>query len=775
MYSCHPTEALRASQIPKHFDDVNSCRGQLTINFSSKTTCSDDYSPGVCDSTVIDIPVNVNGSNGNITEQYIQGDENYKVSWKFLLNEIQFDFDCKTRGWAAIGFDKGSRIHQNTDTYIAWILSSGTGVIQDGFSNAQSQPLSDPSQNAIVLSASQEGQNFKLSFKRPLKGPELQDIEISDSSLLVGWAYHPTNNPNSDVPLIQHTARGSTRRNLFTGVGEKYVKPVSPALYYIYAILCVFGIYALIRWLYKFYKLICRSREQRNEDSQLNSSSYFVGSQKVPYSPSAASTTFGSQRGLKSPSGFGSVKLKSQSAFDLIEPDLKSSSLLPKKPHYAFVNAVYGMVHARIFGTHISVMDILIETLIFSINAFFLILYSPSRGFSQVEAWGYLCTANSLLVALPATRNSVLVWILGVPFDKAILHHRWLGRIVVIEATVHFALSIDKTLTNSKYLWGLGAFISLAFILLTSVSYLRRKLFNVFFYSHHAFFAFYILASLHSREFQTYAIAAGIIYVLDRMVRMAWGIYPQKATSVEALPGNVVKIRFPKSCAGRYDVGQYVFLNFPQLNMLEWHPFTLSSGPHEAEAEVSIKGLGNFTGKLREWKAENPNSTLWVRCDGPYGSWPFNYARYPSILLACGGVGVTPCIAVLRHIYGIRSTKSHYEPILKNVHFVWSCKTDEDFLWFKTEILQAMEKSGKHFPKLHLHIHITGSRHASHAMLKIGRPEFEPIFDQIKEETPRAFVVACGPSSMVNEVWDLSVNKSMSKVRFDFHHETFEF
>jgi hypothetical protein len=40
-------------------------------------------------------------------------------------------------------------------------------------------------------------------------------------------------------------------------------------------------------------------------------------------------------------------------------------------------------------------------------------------------AVGYLTAANSFLVALPATRNSVFVLILGIPFDRTIMFHRW--------------------------------------------------------------------------------------------------------------------------------------------------------------------------------------------------------------------------------------------------------------------------------------------------------------------------------------------------------------
>jgi hypothetical protein len=86
-------------------------------------------------------------------------------------------------------------------------------------------------------------------------------------------------------------------------------------------------------------------------------------------------------------------------------------------------------------------------------------------------------------------------------------------------------------------------------------------------------------------------------------------------------------------------------------------------------------------------------------------------------------------------------------------------------------------KSGKGYPTLHLHVHITGAKEVSDEILHTDRRNFESVFDQIAQETCRAFVITCGPrpAAMVNQVWDLSIRKSLSNVRFDFHHEIFEF
>jgi predicted ferric reductase len=218
------------------------------------------------------------------------------------------------------------------------------------------------------------------------------------------------------------------------------------------------------------------------------------------------------------------------------------------------------------------------------------------------------------------------------------------------------------------------------------------------------------------------------------------------------------------------------------VNFLEWHPFTLASGPKEKMNEVDIKSLGNFTKKLVEMANEKGGS-LWIRADGPYGKWPMNYARYPNVMLVCGGVGVTPCIALLRHIFHVNRENGTLDGIAKNVYFVWSCKSEQEYSWFETEMNEILSKSGTNgFPTLHNFVHITSNKGDGNlpAHLKPGRPDLKSVFNQVSSAMnakgmARTFVVTCGPAQMVSDTWDLCTKNGMNDKRFDFHHETFEF
>jgi len=299
------------------------------------------------------------------------------------------------------------------------------------------------------------------------------------------------------------------------------------------------------------------------------------------------------------------------------------------------------------------------------------------------------------------------------------------------------------------------------------------------------FFGVYIFAALHSTYFIPYAIAAAAFYVIDRAIRFFWGLWPRKSVQLKVKPGNCIQLVFPKHPLARgyfrYKIGQYVFINFPTMNLLEWHPFTISSGPDERTGEVHIKGLGDHTNKLID-KASKAQS-IWCRIDGPYGKFTLNYKRYPVILTVGGGVGITPLIAMLKDIYCWnmdedlkRSVKR--SPHLKHVYFVWTCPNEEVYGWFKDTMEYCREKQGKNgYPTLNAFVYITRAETVSNPDLYTGRPNLTEICDQMEKETSskRYAVFACGPEQLVNAAWDESVKRSLGSNRWEFHHETFDF
>jgi len=61
---------------------------------------------------------------------------------------------------------------------------------------------------------------------------------------------------------------------------------------------------------------------------------------------------------------------------------------------------------------------------------------------AAATTFGYMATTSSLLLVLPATRNSLLGLLLGIEFDEAILFHRWISRWTLLLLVFHGGLYI---------------------------------------------------------------------------------------------------------------------------------------------------------------------------------------------------------------------------------------------------------------------------------------------------------------------------------------------
>jgi predicted ferric reductase len=657
----------------------------------------------------------------------LQADDQLYVTWGIIDKDVLFYYECKASGWVGLGFDRSGPIHRSTDTYITWLTTAGTGMIHDGYSDSQAQPQLDNIQSAIVLNASRINGQTQFTFSRPIDTTDVQDVSLSDW-ILMGWAYHDTTNPEStnlsqiNIPI--HTHYGSNRVNLYSGEIRDVDSAFFPSTYYILIWVGLFGLNALVQAIRKHTKL-------------QHPTGYYRGSQYESYH---------------------------QSSFDDVSTWFQS----------------------RIPLLNVSKLDIVFGSFIILLNIMCIGLGMMS-GFNQAQIWGYMCAANSFLVAIPATRNSFLSWVSKLSVDQTIQYHRWLGRLAIFQAIVHVACSLDRphfswSLTN---LYGLYAFVCIGLIAITSSECIRRRSFNLFFYSHHIFFAYYTLASFHSLVFFIYTCAAASVYGLDRLIRLIRGIYPRKIISVERLSNRIVKIMFPKNKCYKQHIGQYVFLNFPGINLLEWHPFTLADSPKEPHHEVYIKNLGDHTQHIFDRITEKN----WVRVDGPYGHWNLAPTGYSHILFVCGGIGITPCLSFIRDVYNYNTNPNPNNTLpfsdlgtththIRQIILVWCCPNEDDAQWVNQELLHAIRRSqAGNYPGFHLYVFITNQSEIKNSTYYVGRPDMDRVFDTMEdrmvEGNARACVHVCGPRSLSQTVWDTWSRRSLGK-RYDFRQEIFD-
>jgi predicted ferric reductase len=163
---------------------------------------------------------------------------------------------------------------------------------------------------------------------------------------------------------------------------------------------------------------------------------------------------------------------------------------------------------------------------------------------------------------------------------------------------------------------------------------------------------------VHAKLARPYLLAGIVCFVVDKGINALWTLVPVSTTVFRNRGETTAQVQFPKHYwskkAGQYKIGQYVFVNFPELSLHEWHPFSVTSGPQEDFVELHIRALGDHTEKivtLAKICAADGRLPM-IRRDGPYGSLQFDYRRYGVLMLVAGGVGITPIIGMLKDIYG---------------------------------------------------------------------------------------------------------------------------
>lgn len=128
----------------------------------------------------------------------------------------------------------------------------------------------------------------------------------------------------------------------------------------------------------------------------------------------------------------------------------------------------------------------------------------------------------------------------------------------------------------------------------------------------------------------------------------------------ELLPSDVTYLQFRKPDNFEYKSGQWVRIACLAQSSLEYHPFTLTSAPHEDTLSVHVRAVGPWTRNLR--KVYNPEGPRVRRTDnghillprlhldGPFGEGHQDWYKYSVSVLVGGGIGVTPFASILKDI-----------------------------------------------------------------------------------------------------------------------------
>ena len=413
------------------------------------------------------------------------------------------------------------------------------------------------------------------------------------------------------------------------------------------------------------------------------------------------------------------------------------------------------------------------------------------------EGTGAIATYPSALAFAFACRNSIWVLFTGLPFERALFWHKLCAYLSVLVGAWHGYASME--LDGS----GLLLVGSMAALCLFSLWFIRRKIFEAFYRFHWLLFLLVIGAAvLHCAGGILFGVALWGFDILVRALITIINHKKQRSILAVRLPSNVIRLTFLKSDFN-YKSGQYCFICVPGVSLFEWHPFSLSSSPHENVVSLHIRVLGDWTKRLYDYVEETKPINVYL--DGPYGvpCLDVDGDRYKMFMFVSGGIGITPMQSICNDILHQRRRGRD----IRKVMFIWSVRD----LFMVTSVLDYdkeyfQQNSDRRLPfsfipdlvtrnepveLMENYFHLTRERDSSkfgeaniqpeiQPELKFGRPELPELFSKMKgyakeQGERRVAVLSCGPTSLVDSIQKLCSKYSSSGVTFDFHKEVFEF
>uniref|UniRef100_A0A803VSI0 NAD(P)H oxidase (H2O2-forming) n=1 Tax=Ficedula albicollis TaxID=59894 RepID=A0A803VSI0_FICAL len=494
---------------------------------------------------------------------------------------------------------------------------------------------------------------------------------------------------------------------------------------------------------------------------------------------------------------------------------------------------------------------------VFAERAYYYAFASPSTGIAQTTFVGIIISRGAAAsisfmysyILLTMCRNLITVLretFLNhyIPFDAAVDFHRWIAMAALIFSVLHTAghivnvyifsvtpLSVLSCLFSSvftndgsqlpeKYYWwffqtipgmtGVLLLMVLAVMYVFATHHFRRVSFQGFWITHHLYVLLYVLVIIHGSyaliqqpRFYIYFIIPALIYSADKLLSLSRKKVEISVVKAELLPSGVTHLQFQRPQDFDYKSGQWVRIACVALGTSEYHPFTLTSAPHDDSLSLHIRAVGPWTTRLRQLYSPQSLALLGtlpkLYLDGPFGEGHQEWNKFEVSVLVGGGIGVTPFASILKDLVFKSSINSKL--VCKKIYFIWVTRTQRQFEWL-TDIIREVEESDKN-DLVSVHIYITQlaekfdlrttmlyicERHFQKVLNKslftglrsithFGRPPFVPFFNSLQEvhpEVQKIGVFSCGPPGMTKSVEHAcrQMNKK-DQTYFAHHYENF--
>ena len=440
---------------------------------------------------------------------------------------------------------------------------------------------------------------------------------------------------------------------------------------------------------------------------------------------------------------------------------------------------------------------------------------------------GALAVVNMIPLFVLAGRNNPLIGMLRVSFDTYNLLHRWMGRMVVLEALVHTIAwaanvgvsNISETVANRRSFQfaAVGSF-GLLFMLIQSPSAIRHAFYETFLHLHQAaalavLIGVYFHLDLDRLPQLPYVKVIIAIWLADRTIRFLRVYYRcyswrdgWTTVRVEALPGEACRVTFDLRRGWMAKPGIHAYVYLPSVSFTQSHPFsiawseTASTAASAAEKTsalptTNVNAVANhlprratsvsmvihkrtgMTASLYDRAAASPNGVFTTRgaLEGPYGGLESLHS-YGTIMLFAGGIGITH---QLSHIYDLVRLYPSNTIATRRVVLVWTVRTTEHLEWVRPWMDTLLALPGRR-AMLKILLFVTKPRSpreivspSATVCMFPGRPNAEVLIEKEMEERCGGMAVTvCGPGSLADSV-RAAVRERTYKGSVDFIEESF--
>ncbi|KAL3481501.1 hypothetical protein BJX99DRAFT_270714 [Aspergillus californicus] len=434
---------------------------------------------------------------------------------------------------------------------------------------------------------------------------------------------------------------------------------------------------------------------------------------------------------------------------------------------------------------------------------------------------GTMATVNLIPLVLMAGRNNPLIRLLRVPYDTFNLCHRWLARVVVLEALAHvFAWCIPKVRDGG---WD-AASCAFVFLFIHSPSPIRHAFYETFLHLHICIAAMsfiFLWIHLDGRRARHFLLGAIVLWATERAARMFTILYrnvsrvPTTAV-IECLTddNDILRIALYLPRPWTVSPGQHLYLYIPSISLWCSHPFSIcwsseehnsledtstradtdENNPHKPKTQKQIYMLiqrrKGFTNTLARRVGRRANKTLSVHAlvEGPYGG-IHSLDSYGTVVLFAAGVGITHHLLYLRRL--VRGQVAG-TVAARRITLVWAVRSAGYVEWVEDWIGSIMgthkgkeKEEGVSLARVfRILLYITGSCDTV-AMRNLGvggqgeyqvfrgRPRLgEVLAGEVDNQIGAMGVLCCGNGSFSDDVRQVC-REAQSRSRVDFLEESF--